>query len=225
MINEGGQILRSLQVAPFLPQWGALRPPEVPDLSRSHAAAVTELLVAKGLPGMSAHGWEGGTRHVMKGGVSGEQARRQDRSYVCIKTYATSANHTINTAVRVLRLLCAVQRVRCWGSCPGLQRRDRRRSGCRESRCGRRTATQSDSSWCRGPQPRCGRRKCTQTGSPRAEQRGYRRLQTRCGSTSTLTRWRWCSWVSTLHPDCVCHRVLQWHPQTPPNRKFKRSFH
>lgn len=143
----------------------------------------------------------------------------------CIKRYGTSANHTVNTTVWVLRLLCAVQRGRCWRSCPGLQRRGRRRSGRRESRCGWCTATQSDSSWCREPQPRCGRRRCKQTGSPRAEQQGYQRQQTRCGSTSTLTQWRWCSWVSTPHPGCVYHQALRWHPQTPPNRKFKRGFH
>lgn len=122
----------------------------------------------------------------------------------CIKRYRTSSDHTTNTTLWVLRLLCAVQRAHCWRSCPGLRRRDRRRSGCRESRCGWCTATQSDSSWCREPQPRCGRRRCMRTGSPRAEQRGYRRQQTRCGSTSTWTQWRWCSWASTPHPGCVC---------------------
>lgn len=192
------------------------------------AAAVTERLVAKGTLGtpwlraesLRVGGWgtaydEGRRRSIGEFSKTGLILWR-------IKRYHTSSDRTINTTVRVLRLLCAVQRAHYWRSCPGLRRRDRRRSGCRGSRCGWCTATQSDSSWCREPQPRCGRMRCMRTGSPRAEQQGYRRQQTRCGSTSTWTRWRWCSWASTPRPGCVCRLALLWHPQTPPNRKFNK---
>lgn len=144
-------------------------------------------------------------------------------SFWCIKRYHTSSNHTINATVWVLRLLCVVQRAHCWRSFRRLRRRDHRRSGCRGSRCGWCTVTRSDSSWCREPQPRCGRRRCMQTGSPRAEQWGYQRQQTRCGSTSTWTQWRWCSWASTPHPDCVYRQAPQWCLQSPPNRESKRE--
>lgn len=169
---------------PLLPQRGALSPPGVPELSQNHAACC------------SCHRASGGKRHTghvriqnweLEGGRVGKRILwREEEAYQgvskmpelifwCIKRYCTSSDHTTNTTVWVLRLLCAVQHAHCWRSCPGLRRRDHRRSGCRESRCGWCTVTQSDSSWCREPQPRYGRRRCMQTGSPRAEQQGYRR--------------------------------------------------
>ena len=167
---------------------------------------------------------EGGEQRVKgtAGGVSG--SKQVDRIYLlvykkipdCIRSYYR------HYCVEFFRLLCAAPRARCWRSCPGPRRRGRRRSGCRGSRCGWCTGTRSGSSWCREPPPRCGRRRCRRTGSPRAEPRGCRRWRTRCGSTSTWTRWRWCSWASTLRPGCVFHRALQSHPQTPPCKEIEK---
>lgn len=123
----------------------------------------------------------------------------------------------------LFRLPCALPRARCWRPCPRLRIKDCRRSECTTNKCGWRIATRSGSFWCTASQPRCGRRRSRRTGNPRGEPRGCRRWPTECGSTSTWTRWRWCSWASRRRPGCVSRLALRWHPQTLPDKKLRSA--
>lgn len=86
------------------------------------------------------------------------------------------------------------------------------------------TGSQCDSSWCRAQLPRCGRKTQEQTGGPRALTEGCPRWPSGSDNNSTWTQWRWCSWLSTRGPHCVCQLALRSHLQSWPKAHGESSF-